>query len=106
MEYPEGTAINKTNLTAKKIEKEVFKVIERPKFSDGKVNFLVESNISQVGEGAGNPETDNGNTNEMPNKAKITLSMKEYKFRNGISSEELRMEIQKQLIGKFPCNFS
>ena len=102
MEYPEGTAINKTNLTAKKIEKEVFKVIERPKFSDGKVNFLVESNVSQVGEGAGNPETDNGNTNEMPNKAKITLSMKEYKFRNGISSEELRMEIQKQLIGKFP----
>ena len=102
MEYPEGTAIKKTNLTAKKIEKEVFKVIERPKFSDGKVNFLVESNVSQVGEGAGNPETDNGNTNEMPNKAKITLSMKEYKFRNGISSEELRMEIQKQLIGKFP----
>jgi multidrug efflux pump subunit AcrB len=102
MEYPEGTAIKKTNLTAKKIEKEVFKVIERPKFSDGKVNFLVESNVSQVGEGAGNPETDNGNTNEMPNKAKITLSMKEYKFRNGVSSEELRMEIQKQLIGKFP----
>ena len=102
IEYPEGTAINKTNLTTKKIEKEVFKVIERPKFSDGKVNFLVESNVSQVGEGAGNPETDNGNTNEMPNKAKITLSMKEYKFRNGISSEELRMEIQKQLIGKFP----
>jgi len=102
MEYPEGTAIKITNLTAKKIEKEVFKVIERPKFSDGKVNFLVESNVSQVGEGAGTPETDNGNTNEMPNKAKITLSMKEYKFRNGVSSEELRMEIQKQLIGKFP----
>ena len=102
IEYPEGTDINKTNATTKKIEAEINKVIQQPKYNDGDVNFMVESNVTQVGEGAGNPEIDNGNTNELPHKGKITLSMREYKFRRGASSETLRMEIQKQLFGKFP----
>jgi multidrug efflux pump subunit AcrB len=55
-----------------------------------------------VGEGAGNPEIDNGNTNELPHKGKISLTMREFKFRGGVSSEALRMDIQKQLNGKFP----
>ena len=102
VEYPEGTDINKTNSTTKKIEAEVNKVIQQPKYNDGSLNFMVESYVAQVGEGAGNPEIDNGNTNELPHKGKITLSMREYKFRRGASSESLRMEIQKQLFGKFP----
>lgn len=102
IEYPEGTDINKTNATTNKIEAEINKVIQQPKYNDGDVNFMVESNVTQVGEGAGNPEIDNGNTNELPHKGKITLSMREYKFRRGASSETLRMEIQKQLFGKFP----
>ncbi|MGA1029876.1 MAG: efflux RND transporter permease subunit [Flavobacteriaceae bacterium] len=102
IEYPEGTDMNKTNATTKKIEAEINKVIQQPKYNDGDVNFMVESNVTQVGEGAGNPEIDNGNTNELPHKGKITLSMREYKFRRGASSETLRMEIQKQLFGKFP----
>ena len=102
IEYPEGTDINKTNATTKKIEAEINKVIQQPKYNDGDINFMVESNVTQVGEGAGNPEIDNGNTNELPHKGKITLSMREYKFRRGASSETLRMEIQKQLFGKFP----
>jgi len=102
IEYPEGTSIEKTNTTTKKIEQEIFKVVKRPEYSDGEYSFLVESGVTQVGEGAGNPETDNGNTNEMPNKGKITLTMREYKLRKGASSENMRMEIQKQLFGKFP----
>ena len=66
------------------------------------MNILVESMVAQVGEGAGNPEIDNGNTNELPNKGKITLTMQEFKFRQGVSSESFRKEVQKQLIGKFP----
>jgi hypothetical protein len=37
----------------------------------------------------------------MPHKAKITLTMAEFKYRKGLSSEDLRQEIQEQLKGKF-----
>ncbi len=102
VEYPEGTDIEKTNATTKRIEAEVNKVIQQPKYNEKGSNFMIESYVAQVGEGAGNPEIDNGNTNELPHKGKITLSMSQYKFRQGASSEILRMEIQKQLLGKFP----
>ncbi|MGY8966707.1 MAG: efflux RND transporter permease subunit, partial [Flavobacteriales bacterium] len=58
--------------------------------------------VAQVGEGAGNPEIDAGNTNELPHKGRISLTMQEFKFRQGTSSESLRKDIQKQLLGKFP----
>ena len=102
IEYPEGTAIFKTNETTKRIEKEVLSVIESDIYNRAGVNILIESMVAQVGEGAGNPEIDNGNTNELPNKGKITLTMQEFKFRQGVSSESFRKEVQKQLIGKFP----
>ena len=54
LEYPEGTDIEKTNETLKQIESEIYDVINNPKYLDGDYNFLVESAISQVGEGAGN----------------------------------------------------
>ena len=102
IEYPEGTAIEKTNRITKKIESQVFQVMDRPKYNKNKFNLLVESGVAQVGEGAGNPFIDGGNTNELPHKGKITLTMREFKLREGISSEELRKDIQQQLDGKFP----
>ena len=102
IEYPEGTAIKKTNTTTRLIESEIFDVIARPEYNNGTFNLLVESGVAQVGEGAGNPFIDSGNTNELPHKGKITLTMREFKLRGGISSEVLRMDIQKQLDGKFP----
>ena len=102
LEYPEGTDIEKTNETSKQIESEIYKVVNNSKYFDGDYNFLVESAISQVGEGAGNPETDAGGTGEIPHKALITMTMREFKYRRGMSSEELRKEIQLELIGRFP----
>jgi len=102
LEYPEGTDIKKTNETSMLIESEVYKVVNNLKYIDNGYNFLVESAISQVGEGAGNPETDAGGTGEIPHKALITMTMREFKFRRGMSSEELRKEIQVELIEKFP----
>ena len=102
LEYPEGTDIKKTNETSMLIESEVYKVVNNSKYIDNDYNFLVESAISQVGEGAGNPETDAGGTGEIPHKALITMTMREFKFRRGMSSEELRKEIQVELIEKFP----
>lgn len=102
LEYPEGTDIKKTNETSMLIESEVYKVVNNSKYIDNGYNFLVESAISQVGEGAGNPETDAGGTGEIPHKALITMTMREFKFRRGMSSEELRKEIQLELLEKFP----
>ncbi|MBT3588861.1 MAG: efflux RND transporter permease subunit, partial [Flavobacteriaceae bacterium] len=65
-------------------------------------NFLIESVVSQVGEGAGNPQTDGGSTAEMPNRGKITASMREYKYRRGADSELLRQKVQEALVGIFP----
>lgn len=102
IEYPEGTAIEKTNAITKKIESDIFEVINQEKYRNGNHNYLVEDAVAQVGAGAGNPEIDGGVTNEMPHKAKISLTMREFKFRNGLSSESLRSEIQQHLAGKYP----
>ena len=102
IEYPQGTAIEKTNAITKQIEKRVYEVVNQDKFMDGGRNFLVESAVSQVGEGAGNPQTDMGSSAEMPHKAKITASMREYKYRRGEDSELLRQEVQEALVGIYP----
>lgn len=102
IEYPEGTAIEKTNEITKQIEKRVYAVINDSQYMDGDRNFLVESAVSQVGEGAGNPQTDGGSAAEMPHKAKITASMREYKYRRGEDSELLRQKVQEALVGIYP----
>ncbi|WP_179334254.1 efflux RND transporter permease subunit [Winogradskyella costae] len=102
IEYPQGTAIEKTNAITAQIEKRVDAVINGDQYMDGNRNFLVESAVSQVGEGAGNPQTDMGSGAEMPHKAKITASMREYKFRKGEDSELLRQKVQEALVGIFP----
>ncbi|WP_289043375.1 efflux RND transporter permease subunit [uncultured Olleya sp.] len=102
IEYPEGTAIEKTNAITKEIEQRVFKVLNDDHYMDDGYNYLVESTVSQVGEGAGNPQTDGGSAAEMPHKAKITASMREYKFRRGEDSEALRQKVQTALVGIYP----
>lgn len=102
IEYPEGTDIVKTNLITQQIEEKVYAVLNGEEYVDGGYNFLVESTISQVGEGAGNPQTDGGSAAEMPHKGKITASMREYKYRRGADSELLRQKVQTALVGIFP----
>ena len=102
IEYPEGTAIEKTNAITKEIEKIVYGVLDDEQYKDNGYNFMVESAVSQVGEGAGNPQTDGGSAAEMPHKAKITASMREFKYRQGEDSELLRQKVQKALVGVFP----
>jgi len=102
IEYPQGTAIEKTNELTKVIEERVYKITQKPAYAKGDYNYLLSSAVSQVGEGAGNPETDGGSSAEMPHRGKVTLSMREFKYRNGISTEDLRKDIQDDLIGVFP----
>ena len=102
IEYPEGTDIDKTNAITKDIEERVYKVLNSDEYMDDGYNFMVESAVSQVGEGAGNPQTDGGSAAEMPHKGKITASMREYKFRRGKDSEVLRQKVQESLAGIYP----
>ena len=102
IEYPQGTAIEKTDELTKAIEDRVYAIANKPKYTRGDHNFLLSSGVSQVGEGAGNPYTDGGSSAEMPHRGKITLSMREFKYRNGLDTEELRKEIQDNLIGIYP----
>ena len=102
VEYPEGTDIEKTNSITKEIEQRVFKELNSKTYTDGDYNYMVESTVSQVGEGAGNPQTDGGSAAEMPHKGKITASMREYKFRRGEDSELLRQKVQTALVGLYP----
>ena len=102
IEYPQGTSIEKTNALTLDIEKRVYAVINQDKYKKGDFNFLVQSAVSQVGEGAGNPFTDGGSSAELPHRGKITLSMREYKYRGGLDTEELRQNIQDALGGIYP----
>ena len=106
IEYPEGTDIAKTNEVTKDIEKKVIETLDLYSFNkDGKpYNYMAESIISQVGEGAGNPQTDGGSQNEMPHKGKVTVLFREFKYRvneNGdaISSNDVLTALRKAVQG-------
>ena len=101
IEYPQGTDIDKTDTITKAIEQVVIQTVNTEKYIYDGENFMVESLVSQVGAGAGNPQTDGGSKAEMPHRGKITATMREYKYRRGLSSETLRSEVQQALSGRF-----
>ncbi len=102
IEYPQGTDIERTNLIMKDLEERVYAVLNAPEYVDKGYNFLVESAVSQVGAGSGNPQTDGGSSAEMPHRGKITASMREYKFRRGADSKELQKKVTEVLKGVYP----
>lgn len=99
IEYPQGTDIEKTNELTKKVEERIYKAIS--KYDDNGYNFMVESAISQVGQGAGNPMADGGQSDDMPQKGKVTLSMRDYQLRRGIKSSDVLEEVREAVKG-FP----
>tara|TARA_B100000809_G_C15138626_1_gene531881 strand:+ start:1179 stop:4643 length:3465 start_codon:yes stop_codon:yes gene_type:complete len=102
VEYPQGTDIAKTNEITKAIETRIYTTLNASEYMDGERNFLVESAVSQVGAGAGNPQTDGASSAEMPHKGKVTVSMREYKYRNGADSKDLQKQVQVALQDIYP----
>lgn len=98
IEYPEGTAIEKTNELTKLVEQQIFEAIKKYEDEDG-YNYMVESAISQVGQGAGNPQTDGGQQNDVPHKGKVTLSMREFNERRGVKSSQVLSEVRDAVKG-------
>lgn len=93
IERPIGTDIDVTNQLTKDVEDKVFAVLDN-------YDYVVESVISQVGEGASDPSQgpSPGNT---PHKSKITVSFVDYELRKGVSTTEL-MEEMREAIGEYP----
>ncbi len=102
VEYPQGTAIHKTNDLSLEIEREVAQVLSDERYVIGGRNTLVETSIAQVGKGAENPFTEGGSASEMPHRAKLVIQMREFKDRKGLDSEQLRLRIQETLAQKYP----
>tara|TARA_R110001592_G_scaffold31608_9_gene111315 strand:- start:1915 stop:3891 length:1977 start_codon:yes stop_codon:yes gene_type:complete len=100
IEYPEGTAIEKTNELTKQIEQRIYKTIKKYEDADG-YNYMVESAVSQVGKGSGNPQTESGNQSDMPHRAKVTLSMRDFQLRRGVKSSTVLEEVRSAVRG-FP----
>ncbi len=97
VEYPEGTDIEKTNKLTKEIEQKVIDLMKpyEEKLADGSTyNYMAESIISQVGQGAGNPQVDGGSMAEMPHKGKVSVLFRQYKYRRGVKTSEILEEIR------------
>ena len=91
VELPFGTDIEKTNTTTKELETKINEVIE-PYME------IVESVLTQIGENTADPNTP-PEPGVTPYRARITVTFKEYKERNGISTKNIFNEIRDQISG-------
>ena len=102
VEYPQGTAIEKTNALSLSIEQEIAAIVNDERYQIDGVNALVETSVAQIGKGAENPFTEGGSASEMPHRAKVVVQMREFKDRKGFDSEEFRLRVQEALTQKYP----
>ena len=89
VEAAPGTDIEKTNQTVLDIEAEVEEIIEPYRAS-------VNSVVTNIGDGSSDP-MDGPPAGETPNRAKITISFKEWVDREGISSSDVMKALSQNL---------
>lgn len=92
VEHPIGTDIEATNDFVNGMEDELLTMLEPH-------DEIIESLITQIGEGTGD-EMDM-NMGATPHKAKITISFVEYQFRNGVNTNQI-MEDMRDLMEQYP----
>jgi len=88
IKMPIGTDAVVTDSLTKEVENEIYKII-------GKHNPVVQSVISNVGIGAGDPR--NPDRAVKPYKSKVTVAFVEYSERHGVSTTKYLEEIRKKL---------
>jgi multidrug efflux pump len=93
VEFPIGTDIQATNAFVDKMEDEMLVALDP-------YNDILESVISQVGEGTGDP-TEGPSQQATPHKAKITIGFVDYIDRQGINTNGA-MEVIRDLVEKYP----
>jgi multidrug efflux pump subunit AcrB len=93
VEFPIGTSIEATNAFVDKMEDEMMAELEP-------YGGILESVITQVGEGTGDP-TQGPSLQSTPHKAKITIGFVDYIDRQGIDTNEA-MEVIRELAKVYP----
>jgi multidrug efflux pump len=93
VEFPIGTDIESTNAFVDKMEDEMMEVLEP-------YGGILESVITQVGEGTGDPQ-EGPSQQATPHKSKITIGFVDYIDRQGINTNEA-MEVIRDLVVKYP----
>jgi multidrug efflux pump len=93
VEFPIGTDISATNAFVDQMEDEMLVALES-------YAGILESVISQVGEGTGDP-TEGPSQQATPHKAKITIGFVDYINRQGINTNGA-MEAIRDLVEKYP----
>jgi len=93
VEFPVGVDIETTNTFTKKIADDVMEVIKP-------YDYMVESVISNVGEGTADPNDPTGiGQAETPNKSRIMVNFVEFQYRNGKNTKEIMDEIREAVQG-------
>lgn len=106
---PIGTDIEVTNETTMEVEDLLEGYITKYNDTtvvDGKEvvsNFMIKSVIAQVGEGTSDPQ-EGPSFASTPNKARITVSFYETKFRRGLNTIDIMKDIRELLTGKFSAD--
>jgi multidrug efflux pump subunit AcrB len=93
IEFPIGTSIEATNAFVDKMEDEMMTELKS-------YGGILESVITQVGEGTGDP-TQGPSIQSTPHKAKITIGFVDYIDRQGIDTNEA-MEVIRELAKVYP----
>ncbi len=93
VEFPIGTDIEATNDFVDKMEDEVLVQL-------GPYENIIESVITQVGEGTGDP-TEGPSNQATPHKAKITIGFVDYIDRQGINTNKA-MELIREMADDYP----
>ena len=93
IEFPVGADIETTNDFTKKVATDVMEVIEP-------YEYMVESVVSNVGEGTADPNdpTSVGQA-ETPNKSRIMVNFVEFQYRKGKNTKEIMDEVRQAVQG-------
>ena len=92
VELPLGSDVSVTDSIAHIVEDQIFKTLKPYKHT-------VSSVMTNVGSGTTDPNDIGGNTGLTPNKARITINFKEFKFRQGVNTGDVMKLISAELTG-------
>jgi len=93
-ELPIGTELSVTNEFMKKLENEVFEIIEPNK-------QIVKSVLTTVGKGAVG-QNEGFNITDTPNKGLITIRFINFEDRGGVNTFDILKDLSSNLVGQFP----
>ena len=93
VEFPIGTDVERTNDFTKSIENKVFEIIEP-------YQSIVESVTANVGASASDPMDQSAfGQSDTPNKARITVNFVEFRYRDGVSTNEILDTLRASMSG-------